>query len=714
MKTKIVELIDFEKVNALLEGFNQSTGFVTAILDLEGNVLSKSGWRQICTDFHRVHPQTSQRCTISDTILAGEMQKGEKYHFYNCLNGLVDVSVPIIIKGEHIANLFSGQFFFKKPDIDFFRKQAAQFGFNEMEYIKALDEVPIIPEEKVKTIMGFLLNMTQLISDMTFQKMELIELNNSLLKSNKEFMELNEKYLSQNEEILNAKNTAEENEINLLTILSSTNDIIATYDRNICLLTFNKACSNIYRELFGVEIYPGLCTLDLFPESMRPFWVSKNNRALAGETFAVEYGIPTSNGEKFFEQYYNPIFIDGKVVCFSTFTRDITERKKLELELIAAKEKAEESDRLKTAFLQNMSHEIRTPMNAIMGFSYLLPNNFDNKAKLKNFTNIINQRCNDLLDIINDILDISKIESGQLPINLEETDLNEVLAELSAFFKEYQKRLNKQHIKLILESFSISEDNIILTDKVKLKQIFINLISNALKFTEEGKIECGCKFDKNHDLLFYVSDTGIGIPSNKHQFIFERFTQLQNTKKSIGGTGLGLPIVKALVNLLGGEIFLESQPGAGSTFSFTIPYKPSQYKHQQSSLAYTINEEIFNGKTILIVDDDYYNTEYIKEILSGYGLNLLLAENGAQAVEISLSHPIDLILMDIRLPDMDGYEAIRQIKQHKPQLKIISQTAYAALDEKQKASNAGCIDYISKPIKSEVLLSVLNKHIKDF
>jgi len=177
MTTKILNLIDFEKVDILLEGFNKSTGFVTAILDLDGNVLSKSGWRQICTEFHRVHPETSKRCTISDTVLAGKLAENKKYHFYKCFNGLVDVAVPIVIKGEHIANLFSGQFFFEEPDISFFEKQAAKYSFNQERYLKALEKVPVISQEKVQAVMDFLLNMTQLISELTYQKMEQIELN---------------------------------------------------------------------------------------------------------------------------------------------------------------------------------------------------------------------------------------------------------------------------------------------------------------------------------------------------------------------------------------------------------------------------------------------------------------------------------------------------------------------------------------------------------
>ena len=184
MKTNILDIIDFEKVDSLLEGFNKSTGFVTAILDLEGNIISKSGWRQLCTEFHRVHPETSKRCTISDTLLANKMAEGEKYHFYQCLNGLVDVAVPIMIRGEHIANLFSGQFFFEPPNLTFFKKQAKEFGFDETSYLESLSKVPIMPKEKVKVAMDFLLNMTQLISDMAFQKTEHMLAEEAIYKSN--------------------------------------------------------------------------------------------------------------------------------------------------------------------------------------------------------------------------------------------------------------------------------------------------------------------------------------------------------------------------------------------------------------------------------------------------------------------------------------------------------------------------------------------------
>jgi len=359
-----------------------------------------------------------------------------------------------------------------------------------------------------------------------------------------------------------------------------------------------------------------------------------------------------------------------------------------------------------------MSHEIRTPMNAIMGFSSLLFDSANDKSKLKDYTDIISQRCDDLLDIINDILDISKIESGLLPVNFEESNLNELFNELNLFFSEYQKRIGKQQIKFSLHAFCLQEQYIIITDRVKLKQIFINLITNAFKFTDYGKIEYGCKFDENHNLLFFVSDSGVGIPLDKQQFIFERFAQLQQvTRKNTGGTGLGLPIVKALVGLLGGQVFLESEPLKGSTFSFTIPCQPGQIVPHLPLFVESINEQSFIGKTILIVEDDPHNALYIKEVLSGSKLNILEAGNGKEAIEISLCQQIDLILMDIGLPDIDGYEVTRQIMQYKPHLKIIAQTAYASQDEKQKALGLGFVDYISKPTKRKVLVSVIIKHL---
>ena len=380
-------------------------------------------------------------------------------------------------------------------------------------------------------------------------------------------------------------------------------------------------------------------------------------------------------------------------------------------QLQITKNKAEESDKLKTAFLQNMSHEIRTPMNAIMGFSDLLAENFDNKPKLEKFTEIIKLRCDDLLSIINDILDISKIESGQLFLNPESCNLNSIFDELNTFFSEYQKKTERLNIRLNFATFDNKTNYAFKTDKVKLKQILINLIGNALKFTENGSVTIGCDVEPDK-LVFHVTDTGCGIPKDKYDYIFERFSQLQQLpQKNLGGTGLGLSIVKGLVNLLGGKIWLESELGKGSTFHFSINYKNSNnniIEHQTNRII--LNAENFN-KTILIVEDDYYNSEFLKEIFSPFQFNILHAELGKDAIQMALNNKIDLILMDVRLPDITGYEVSKVILQSKPDMKIIAQTAYAAIDEREKALQNGCIDYISKPTKRDRILSIVNKYI---
>lgn len=267
MTTRILDLIDFEKVDILLEGFNKSTGFVTAILDLEGNVLSKSGWRQICTEFHRIHPETSKKCTISDTTLANKMAKGEKYHFYQCLNGLIDVAVPIVIKGEHIANLFSGQFFFEEPDSSFFNKQSEKYGFNKEVYLKALGKVPVVSKEKVLAAMDFLLNMTHMISDMTSQKLEQMELNEAIHK---------------NERILRL-------------FVEHSPASIAMFDNQMHYLVASRRYLTDYN--LGQLNVIGLFHYEVFPE-ISDRWKEYHRRGLAGETLKEDNDpFPRGNGK---------------------------------------------------------------------------------------------------------------------------------------------------------------------------------------------------------------------------------------------------------------------------------------------------------------------------------------------------------------------------------------------------------------------------------
>jgi PAS domain S-box-containing protein len=315
MKTKILNLIDFQKVDALLEGFNKTTGFVTAILDLEGNVLSKSGWREICTGFHRLHPLSSERCKISDTVLAGKMEAGEKFHFYQCLNGLIDVAVPIEIKGQHIANLFSGQFFFEKPDVAFFENQAELYGYNKEVYLEALEKVPVVSKEKVLEAMNFLLSMTQMISEMTFQKLEQRELTETIQKD---------------ERILRL-------------FVEHSPASIAMFDNDMRYIIASQRFLSDYK--LGNQNLTGRSHYEVFPE-MPENWKEIHRRCLAGETISESNdSFPRADGTIDWVRWeIRPWYEDedqiGGIILFSEV---ITEFKKAEQEKVRLLESEKEA-----------------------------------------------------------------------------------------------------------------------------------------------------------------------------------------------------------------------------------------------------------------------------------------------------------------------------------------------------------------------------------
>lgn len=381
-------------------------------------------------------------------------------------------------------------------------------------------------------------------------------------------------------------------------------------------------------------------------------------------------------------------------------------------ELIIAKEHAEQSDHLKSAFLANMSHEIRTPMNGILGFADLLKQPDLSGEQQQAYINIIEKSGARMLNILNDIISISKIESGQMEISISDSNINEQIEYVYTFFKP---EVEKKGMQLFCQKNLPTNQAVIKTDREKIYAILTNLVKNAIKYSNNGTIGMGYQL-RNQYIEFFVKDTGIGISSDKQKAIFDRFVQVDITdKRASEGAGLGLTIAKAYVEMLGGKIWVESEQGVGSTFYFMLPYncKPEETKENQQIASEKIDDNIIANLKILIVEDEEISTMLLNKIFDKVSNKVFHASTGIEAIATFQNHPdIDLILMDIRMPEMDGYEATRRIRQFNKEVVIIAQTAFGLSDDKEKAIAAGCTDYISKPINRFLLNQLIKKHIQ--
>ena len=393
----------------------------------------------------------------------------------------------------------------------------------------------------------------------------------------------------------------------------------------------------------------------------------------------------------------------------------IKERKKAEKELVAAKEKAELSDKLKSSFLTNMSHEIRTPMNAIVGLSELLKDSGYSEEERTRFVNLIVSNSNSLLGLIDDILDISKIESNQMNINFRNCQVYPLLNELYLRFTEEIKSREKSHLDFRLSVDIKDNDLTFEADGFRLKQALSKLLDNAIKFTDYGHILLGCNLQEDR-ILFFVEDTGIGLSEDNKEIIFELFRKVEDNKLRLyRGTGLGLSLSQNLVKLMGGEIKVESEINKGSRFYFSLPLKKTSSAIEP--VAVIANHDhpkpTWSGRNILVVEDDTSNFMLIYEILKSYGANILHAENGLEALNmLSSDKKPDIIIMDIKLPGIDGYETTRLIREKNKEIPIVANTAYAMEADREKAIEAGCNDYISKPTDRKLLINLISKYLR--
>ncbi|RLD51689.1 MAG: hybrid sensor histidine kinase/response regulator [Bacteroidetes bacterium] len=612
-------------------------------------------------------------------------------HGYSNAEGLVGKHLSIFHDKKQLTN-----------EVEPFNQLVKEKGFHTGEVGHVRKDGTVFPTQMTSTILkddkGIPIAFTGIARDITNQ----ISVDKKLKAYNKQ-LEENNKRLKASEE------TIQESENNLRALFNAMTDIVFVMDYEGRYVSIAPTSPELLykpsEDIIGKTLH------EIFPKPEADIFLDFVRNCLNdNKVINIEY--PLTFGDK-------TIWFEGRATpktknSILYIARDITERKEAEKELIRAKEQAEESDRLKTAFLHNISHEIRSPMNGILGFTNLLLEPGITGEQQHEYISIVKNSGDRMLNTINDLMDISLIESGQMKVVITDVNVNMQIEYLYSFLKP---ETEKKGIQFSITNLLPSRESIIRTDPEKMYAILLNLIKNAIKFTDDGSIELGCirQTESGHvELKFYVKDTGIGIPENWHEIIFNRFVQADlSLSKKHEGSGLGLSISKAYAEMLGGKIWVESKENEGSVFYFTIPCNTDKNiktisKKVESDVK---SDQDKTGLKILIAEDEEYSDLYLTRLLKDYYKKVFHAKTGIEVVDIVRKNPdIDLILMDIKMPEMNGYVATQKIREFNKDVIIIAQTAYALAGDREKAINSGCDDYIPKPIERNKLKEIIGKY----
>ncbi len=728
------DILDIDDLQTLLSNFCDSVGVASAISDLNGKLIAFANFRRACTQFHRVGEVSSRLCAESDSILGSRLEEGQDFTIYTCKNGLTDAASPLIIDGRHVANILIGQFHLQEPDLEFFRRQAQQLGYDEEDYLASIKEVPMMSEEKLPSILGFLSGFAKIMGTLTLDRMRASQAAEDLKRRAEELRRSQAAALSlaEDAEIARREIALYKDHLEQL-VKDRTEELMASEERTRLLL------ESVGEGIIGVDVEGRMTFIN--PAACRMLGYSPNdfegNELCSLIHYAHEDGAPYSvkdcplhqsistgttthldsevfwrkDGKSFPVAYSsNPVHKEGSLVGSVITFWDITARKLAEEQVRRAREIAEEATKAKSDFLANMSHEIRTPMNAVIGMAHLALQT-ELTPKQSDYLTKIQRSANSLLGIINDILDFSKIEAGKMKMESTDFLLDEVLDNVSTVVGVKAQEKDLEFLIEIQPDVPLA----LVGDPLRLGQILINLCNNAVKFTQKGEIVISSKLlEKGSQAVtlgFCVRDTGIGLTQEQQDKLFTAFSQADSsTTRKYGGTGLGLTICKRLVHMMEGEIWVESQSGKGSDFIFTAKFglarKVSRKSLQPSSG--------LKGMRVLVIDDNASSREILQTLLETMSFEVSVvasAEEGIAELEREAEeNPYQLIVMDWKMPGMDGIKASEFIKQHpdiphKP--KIIIVTAYGREEVMQKSQKIGLDGFLLKPVGQSVLFDAI-------
>jgi two-component system, sensor histidine kinase and response regulator len=726
----VEDLLNVEDLQTLLAHFCDAVGVASAISDLKGNLLAFANFRRACTQFHRVGEVSSQRCAESDSILGSRLEEGQDFTIYQCKNGLTDAASPLIIDGKHLANILIGQFHLQEPDLEFFRRQARDLGYDEEDYLASIKEVPMMSEEKLPSILGFLSGFAKIVGTLTLDRIRASQAAEDLKRRAEELRRSQAAALSLAEDAEMARSEIARYRDHLEQLVKDRTEELRVSEERTRLLLESAGEGIIGVSLDGKMTFvnPAACRMlgyspdefegkelhslihyahkdgSTYPQEDCPM-----QKSISGGTAShIDSEVLWRKDNTSFPVAYssNPVHKDGCLVGSVITFSDITSRKLAEEQVRRAKEIAEEATKAKSDFLANMSHEIRTPMNAVIGMAHLALQT-ELTPKQADYLTKIQRSAHSLLGIINDILDFSKIEAGKLEMESVDFSLDEVLDNVSTVVgvKVHEKELEflmdtPQDVPLALVG-----------DPLRLGQVLINLCNNAVKFTEQGEIVISAKLLEKQDewvmLQFSVRDTGVGLTQEQKGKLFQAFSQADmSTTRKYGGTGLGLTISKRLVNMMGGEIWVESEAGKGSEFIFTAKFGLAR-KFSRKRLEPSVD---LRGMRVLVIDDNASSREILQSLLETMSFEVTVAasaEEGIAELEKEANiRPYRLVLMDWKMPGMDGIKATELIKNlpslpHKP--KVIIATAYGREEVMRRSEKVGVDGFLLKPVGQSVL-----------